>query len=142
MLRRRHPFRRFAGSPAWKAAFTLVELLVVIAVIGVLAALLLPSLNKTKLKADGVGCLNNHRQLAIAWSMYSDDNNDELVFASENPWDPSTYGSRGSSGEMDFNPTNAVNWDPDLSIKRSPLWSYSGKNPAIWRCRRTSQRSW
>src|SRR5262245_920427 len=71
--------------------FTLIELLVVIAIIGILAALLLPSLTKGKLRAQGLQCLSNHRQLALAWRMYADDNNDRLVFASEDPIRPETY---------------------------------------------------
>jgi prepilin-type N-terminal cleavage/methylation domain-containing protein len=76
-----------ASSPvarAWRfpRGFTLIELLVVIAIIAILAALLLPALGRAKLKAQGVQCMNNHRQLAIAWRMYTEDNLDKLLYAS------------------------------------------------------------
>jgi prepilin-type N-terminal cleavage/methylation domain-containing protein/prepilin-type processing-associated H-X9-DG protein len=59
-----------------KTGFTLIELLVVIAIIAILAALLLPALSKAKSKAQRIQCLNNIKQLQLAWLMYPDDNND------------------------------------------------------------------
>ena len=62
-----------------KRAFTLMELLVVISVLAILASLVLPALNRAKAKAQGTACLNNIRQLMVAWRMYADDNAGKLA---------------------------------------------------------------
>jgi prepilin-type N-terminal cleavage/methylation domain-containing protein/prepilin-type processing-associated H-X9-DG protein len=117
--------------------FTLIELLVVIAIIAILAALLLPALTRAKLKAQGVQCMNNHRQLSFAWRMYTEDNQDRLLYASAS-LPLSTYNSTWlytwCTGKMDFNAGNTSNYDPSVDIYKSPMWPYCGKNLGIWRC--------
>src|ERR1700743_3025680 len=65
--------------PGFKA-FTLIELLVVIAIIAILAAILMPVLNRAKQRAQTAYCLNNMKQLQIAYLMYVHDNNDTLPY--------------------------------------------------------------
>lgn len=71
-----------------RIAFSLVELLVVIGIIGVLAALLMPALNRAKGKANDTKCISNLRQIGIALSTYADENQGKLPFAERRPTTP------------------------------------------------------
>lgn len=127
--------RNFNSSPAGgrtarRDGFTLIELLVVIAIIAILAGLLLPALGRAKLKAQGIGCMNNLRQMMLGWRLYAEDHND-LLLASLNVGAPRVL---WCSGNLDYT-TAAANWDPDADLARSPLMPYIGqRNFKIWKC--------
>ena len=110
-----------------RAGFTLIELLVVIAIIAILAGLLLPALSRAKLKAQGIQCMSNRRQLMLAWRMYVDDARERLPYSKGGPY-------QWMSGTLDYNPGNRSNWDPSVDIEKSPLWRYCGKNAAVFKC--------
>jgi prepilin-type processing-associated H-X9-DG protein len=109
---------------------------VVIAIIAILAALLLPALGRAKLKAQAIQCMNNNRQLMLAWRLYADDNGDQLPYGyalapmAQYAWVPS-----GTPWDLELSvPTQAGNWDADNTIKKSLLWPYCGNSAAIWHC--------
>ena len=121
---RKERFFKLQSGRKGRDGFTLIELLVVIAIIAILAALLLPVLSKAKAKAQGIGCLNNNKQLMLAWYLYSDDNQQ---------WVCPTGGS-GSAG-------NPMNWVlgttptsiDKVDIKNGLLFKYA-KNVALYKC--------
>ncbi len=116
--------------------FTLLELLVVIAVISILASLLLPALNQSKNKAQCVSCLSNVRQLCLAWNLYAGDNNDRLVY---------NLGGSRAQPVIPPNPdlnwvNNVMTWELDSGntnltfLSKSPLGSYLANSIAVFKC--------
>ncbi len=75
--------------------FTLIELLIVVAIIAILAAMLLPALNSAREKARGISCLNNHNTIAKAIQMYVSDNQDYFF-----PYSHWTGGASGSGSQI------------------------------------------
>jgi prepilin-type N-terminal cleavage/methylation domain-containing protein/prepilin-type processing-associated H-X9-DG protein len=115
-----------------RRAFTLIELLVVIAIIAILAAMLLPALSRAKQSAQGASCLCNGKQMMMAMTLYTGDNNE---FFPPNPDDGNTNagynwcgGQAGIGGPQEFDPD--VLKDPNRSL----LITYLGGKVDLFRC--------
>ncbi|MFN0069500.1 MAG: type II secretion system protein [Limisphaerales bacterium] len=119
------------------AAFTLVELLVVVASVGLLASLLLPALSSAKSKAKAAHCLNNHRQIQLAWLLYPADHDDQLAPNGDPAPGPPRpdlpfWWAQGTMNYRDDHPDN-TNTALLLDERYAQLGGYTG-TPALYRC--------
>ena len=113
-------------------AFTLIELLVVIAVIALLLALLIPALRSAKEQGQRAVCLNNLRQLTLAWIMYAEDNDENIVNGrARGPtwaiWGPPWVNEEDFSA---FDPNGA-----SIRDRTGALWAYT-RDTGVYRCPR------
>jgi prepilin-type N-terminal cleavage/methylation domain-containing protein/prepilin-type processing-associated H-X9-DG protein len=125
--------------------FTLIELLVVIAIIAILMAILMPALNRAKEQGKRAVCLNNLKQLTLAWILYADDNDDKLVNGDteeSGTFGPPPTGACASGGRhYQERPWVLKDWAAGMTldqkidaIKGGALFPYCGRSLKLYKC--------
>lgn len=136
-------FRKKLHTSNRDHGFTLIELLVVIAIIAILAAMILPALGKAKEKTQGIYCMNNGKQLMMAWHMYNADNMDRIVMSFHGG---DAQGGAAVAGANSKNAPWVLGWldwttstdNTNLAFlideKYAKLGKYVGKNFQVFKC--------
>ena len=125
---------RVRRDPRAEAGFSQVDLLTLVGALVLLALLLTPALAHTRLTDHAFVCRSNLGRLLNAWRMYAADNSDKVPSAWANPGDWWPAGTMSWTANATTNGANQYNWNPDVTIKKSPLWPYGGNSQEVWRC--------
>jgi hypothetical protein len=125
---------RLDRDPQAEAGFSRVDLVTLIVTLTLLALLLAPALAHTRLNDRAFQCRNNLGRLLNAWRMYAEDNSDKVPSAWRNAGDWWPGGDMSWTGRAATDGGNPYNWNPEITVKRSPLWPYCGGSLDIWRC--------
>ena len=138
-------FSSISLGRANSTAFTLVELLVVLATVAILSTILLPAFGQSKGNSQAFQCMENTHRLTLAWRMYAGDNSDGLVAASDDGNGTAPYLTTIATNKnqanlsvwawskMNFDPNNPYNWDTNADITLRPLWQYVN-DAAVYKC--------
>jgi prepilin-type N-terminal cleavage/methylation domain-containing protein/prepilin-type processing-associated H-X9-DG protein len=123
-------------SASWltsRVAFTLIELLAVIAIIAILAAILLPALASARERSRGIYCVNNTRQLTLAWQLYADDHEGLLPYNLVMAGTTFRTNINWVNNVMDWSVLNSDNTNL-ATITQASLGSYVADMTSIYHC--------